>query len=495
MTEADKTIQKKILTMRVKVLRGTANKKEFSFTEPFCIGREDPCQIQVQDNSVSRIHAEVYLREGCWWIRDLNSANGILEDGQKIDRLPLNRRVAVEIGVDGPVLLFEPDEKRQTGATLQKNIPSVTQYQKRYFDKSAEGEMGQHTLFIRKAFERVQKKQKGKYRAIIAVAAVLAIIASGYAVLQHKKVRELRELAVRSFYDMKGLEMRIAEMKSRLQSSQNAQDQNDVNRFESDLLKSKEDYDAFVDKLGVYRKKMSEDEKLIMKMARVFGECELNLPVAFVDEVRKYIRRWQTSTGSARFSRAIKRAKERDFTRQISDEMIKLGLPPQFLYVALQESDFDPNRVGPETDYGYAKGMWMFIPDTARGYSLKTGPLEAYPRYDPGDERHDFLKSTQAAARYIKDLYDRDAQGSGLLVMASYNWSEIRIRRFIQRMPESPRERNFWLLLERHVNQIPDQTYDYVFKIFSAAVIGQNPRYFNFNFDDPLAHLSKPTDQ
>jgi hypothetical protein len=52
-------------------------------------------------------------------------------------------------------------------------------------------------------------------------------------------------------------------------------------------------------------------------------------------------------------------------------------------------------------------------------------------------------------------------------------------------MPENPRERNFWRLLKNQ--QIPRETYDYVFSIFSAAVIGENPKLFGFDFENPLA--------
>jgi len=34
--------------------------------------------------------------------------------------------------------------------------------------------------------------------------------------------------------------------------------------------------------------------------------------------------------------------------------------------------------------------------------------------------------------------------------------------------------------------RVPDQTYNYVFYIVSAAVIGENPRLFGFQFDNPL---------
>ncbi|RWX47880.1 hypothetical protein VT98_11944, partial [Candidatus Electrothrix communis] len=48
------------------------------------------------------------------------------------------------------------------------------------------------------------------------------------------------------------------------------------------------------------------------------------------------------------------------------------------------------------------------------------------------------------------------------------------------------RERNFWQFLKKYRKKMPQQTYDYVFYIFSAAVIGDNPRLFGFDFDNPL---------
>jgi hypothetical protein len=57
----------------------------------------------------------------------------------------------------------------------------------------------------------------------------------------------------------------------------------------------------------------------------------------------------------------------------------------------------------------------------------------------------------------------------------------------IKTMPQNPRERNFWQLLDKYGNRLPQQTYDYVFNIVSAAVIGENPRLFGFDFDNPLA--------
>jgi hypothetical protein len=70
--------------------------------------------------------------------------------------------------------------------------------------------------------------------------------------------------------------------------------------------------------------------------------------------------------------------------------------------------------------------------------------------------------------------------------MACYNWGEEQVLPLVRSMPANPRDRNFWRLLAEHRDKVPDQTYDYVFYIVSAAVIGENPRLFGFDFDNPL---------
>ena len=123
-------------------------------------------------------------------------------------------------------------------------------------------------------------------------------------------------------------------------------------------------------------------------------------------------------------------------------------------------------------------------------FGLQLGPLYELGRPDPGDERHNFEKSTEAAARYLRYIYLTDAQASGLLVMASYNWGEGKVIPLIQSLPDNPRDRNFWRLLTVYRDKIPQETYDYVFYIVAAAVIGENPQLFGFDFKNPLRHLN-----
>ncbi len=474
----DNTIQGKHPPITVKVIKGDTDKTTFSFKKIFRIGRDEDCQIQVQDSSISRVHAEVYFSEGRWWIRDLNSANGILVDGKRVDRLPLLRPTKIELGADGPVLSFELREVTGSITIPAKKDPSITQYVKQYFSDPSGKDAGEHTMYIRKAFERVQKKQKGKYFIIIGAAAILLLITGTVVVVQHTKLQKQKQIAIDLFYDMKNVEIEIAQLREQI----------DVGENVSRLSKMSENYDQFIDNLGVYSKKMSQEDRLILKMASIFGECEVNIPdKLFVQEVKKYIKKWQSTRD---FAIGIRKAKQNRYAERIYRIMRSHNLPPQFFYLALQESRFNTDACGPQTRYGHAKGMWQFIPDTGKQYGLHIGPLAQYRRPDPEDDRHDFEKSTKAAAEYIQSIYNTRAQASGLLVMASYNWGERRVIRLIDQMPDNPRERNFWRLLEDHIDRIPRETYDYVFRIFAAAVIGENPRYFGFEFGNPLEQVN-----
>src|SRR5919204_526842 len=89
--------------------------------------------------------------------------------------------------------------------------------------------------------------------------------------------------------------------------------------------------------------------------------------LASLAEVGSYIRRWQSTQ---RFARSINRAQTMGYTRKIVEAFQKQNLPPQFFYLALQESDFNEVASGPPTRWGIAKGMWQLIPDTAKRYGL-----------------------------------------------------------------------------------------------------------------------------
>ena len=459
--------------------------KRFEFTGPFRIGRIEECEVCVVDEHVSRIHAEVSFEDGTWWIRDLASTNGLYSLGQPFEQTSIADSLTIRLGIEGPELRFKVAQPAKKDEGRPPDGDVIAHYVEHYFGNSNEP-VGEHTMFVREAFAHVQTKQKRKYGFIVGVLALCIVGAGGYAIYEHQQVKRQREVAEGLFYAMKSLEVDIARLETVARSTNSQEGMEEIRKYEKQRDDAERNYNQFLATLHVYNPKMTEQEKLVMRVARIFGECELDMPPDFVAEVSRYIKLWQSS---GRFARAINVAQKNNYTSTISREFLAQGLPPQFFYLALQESDFDPYNSGPPTRKGIAKGMWQFIPQTAVKYGLHLGPLVDLRRPDPGDDRDHYDKETVAAARYIKDLYDTDAQASGLLVMACYNWGEGSVLPLVRSMPLNPRERNFWQLLAHYRDKIPQETYDYVFYIVSAAVIGENPRLFGFDFDNPLANL------
>jgi pSer/pThr/pTyr-binding forkhead associated (FHA) protein/soluble lytic murein transglycosylase-like protein len=469
--------------IRVTIEKSHVERAEFYFVDPFRLGRDETCDVQVSDPKVSRIHAEFWFENGQWWVHDLQSANGTYVDGRKVERAPLPSEARLQLGTDGPIVSLVTKESLPMP---EKKIEdhSMTHYVQRYFTSSSDEEVGKRTMMIRRAFEKVQKKEKKKYIGAISLVVCLFLLASGYALYKHMENRKQRLLAEDIFYAMKSLELDFAGLLTAARLSEDPYMQKQLKVFKTRREEMKESYEQFVESLDIYGKSISEQERIVLRIARIMGECEINMPEGFAEEVFRYVDKWKETQ---KFKWAIETAQQKGYISTIAEILIDYDLPPQFFYLALQESNLDVNACGPKTKYGIAKGLWQFIPSTARYYGLRVGPLMEIRRPDPRDERHDLEKATNAASRYLRAIYETDAQASGLLVMASYNWGERRVNELIKNMPENPRERNFWRVLVDHKNEIPKQTYDYVFLIISAAVIGENPGLFGFDFENPLA--------
>ena len=466
----------------------------FRFSAPFNIGRDHDCDVRVNDVHVSRKHVAAVFEKGAWCLRDLKSANGIFVDGRRVDTVAIVESLSISLGADGPSLTFEVEgigTRRRTplAQTVQQGAGEtrmIASYEERYFGARAGNErVGGRTMMIRRAFENVQKKQKRRLWLAIGFAVAATLTAGSYALYKHSQQKEQQVVAEELFYQMKALDVQLARLEQRLAPT----DAEGRKQLTSNLARRREletTYDRFLTVLNLYDQKLSEEDRLILRITRLFGECELAAPEDYLKEVKNYIRRWQSSQ---RFARGVKLAQEMGYVKPITDELLAQNLPPQYFYLALQESDFNPFISGPPTRWGIAKGMWQFIPETGARYGLSIGPLAKSPTPDPLDDRQQWQKATRAAARYIKDIYATDAQASGLLVIASYNWGEQRIIDILKTMPDNPQERNLWKVLEKH--RMPDQTYNYVFSILSAAVIGENPRLFGFDFDNPLAFVER----
>jgi len=475
-----------LLRVSVETPPGTITNHEFR--ESFRIGRLEDCALCVKNEFVSRYHAEVVFENGRWCVRDLQSANGIFVNGQRVPEVPIAETAVLRLGIEGAVLSFQVELPPPPPPPPPPGSPkeSVDRYIDHYFGKGTDQPAGEHTMLVRQAFTQVQKKQKRKFGWIIGALGAVVIAIGGYSLYLHQQASQRKAMAESLFYAMKSLDLDIANVQKLVTDANSQQGMQEIRKYQGRRREMEKSYDQFLSTLHIYERKMTPEERLLLRVTRVFGECELDMPKDFAAEVNNYIRKWKSS---GRLASAIRTAKENHYTAAIAQDLLDAGLPPQFFYLALQESNFDAYTSGPMTRKGIAKGMWQFIPDTALKYGLKIGPLADLRRPDPGDDRHHWDRETKAAVSYMKDLYSSDAQASGLLVMACYNWGEDYVLPLVRKLPANPRERNFWRLLSTYRDKIPQETYDYVFYIVSAAVIGENPRLFGFDFDNPLAQL------
>jgi pSer/pThr/pTyr-binding forkhead associated (FHA) protein len=485
----------------VRLQQGSTWTDERSFTHSFTIGRGPECDVVITEPAISRCHAEVRWQAGVWQLIDRGSRNGTYLDSVKIQDVRLPALCRVTLGQDHAVLqvsIGHPAEALQDGSdrtVLYPEPDSVTRLVARLeqFDQTAD--VSPQTKRYQEAVGRITQRRSRRHYVTVSVIGAALIAVGGTAFFQwrtigaqDRQIESLSKTAEDIFYTMKRVELQVAQLDEMVSKSAHAKELQEIQLKQQEIKNLQNKYDRFIKELGLYAS-MSEQDRAVFRIARLFGECDATMPKDFLAEVNKYIQKWKTTE---RLQAGMRRALAAGYTGTISNAMFTNNLAPHFFYLALQESGFDHKAIGPKTRMGYAKGMWQFVPTTAKEFGLKPGPLHQEPRFDPDDDRFNAKLATDAAAKYIKRLYLTDAQASGLLVIASYNWGEGNVIRMIRQLPKNPQERNFWQLLKKF--KIPQETYDYVFYIISAAVIGENPQLFGFNFPPPFptGGMNKP---
>jgi len=197
-------------------------------------------------------------------------------------------------------------------------------------------------------------------------------------------------------------------------------------------------------------------------------EPRFDIPIVVNDRVEHCIVLFQTTIREKFVTWLSRSGKYIPFMRKLLKEQ---GLPEDLVYMALIESGFDP--------YAYSRskavGPWQFIHRTGKRYGLKVNWWV--------DERRDPEKSTIAAAKYLKDLYEMFA--CWYLAAAGYNAGEYKIIRAMKRY----RTEDFWTLTKHQY--LKRETKNYVPLMIAAAVVAKDPEKYGFTgieYEEPLRY-------
>ena len=213
------------------------------------------------------------------------------------------------------------------------------------------------------------------------------------------------------------------------------------------------------DSAGEEKKPVQKPYLVQFQTPRSLAFCGEKVPLERDDIWERLDREFLLSLGKeAQVILWLKRS--RRYFPYIEERLKHYNLPEDIKYVAVAESDFYPNALSPKG----AAGFWQFIEETGQRYGLI--------KRDRIDERYSFPKSTDAAFEYLKFLHEQF--GKWTLAIAAYNCGEERVSQEI----EEQGVRDYFDL------DLPQETEEYLFRIFAIKIILSNPAQYGFELPE-----------
>ena len=163
--------------------------------------------------------------------------------------------------------------------------------------------------------------------------------------------------------------------------------------------------------------------------------------------VQKFIDRY---TGRLRHSVSYMLGASNFYIPIFEEALEAYGLPLELKYLPVIESALNPKA----TSHAGAAGLWQFMVATGKQYGLEINSLI--------DERRDPIKSSYAAAHYLKDLYN--IFGDWSLVIAAYNCGPENINKAIHR---ADGQADYWKIYP----YLPRETRGYVPAFIAANYV------------------------
>ena len=221
-----------------------------------------------------------------------------------------------------------------------------------------------------------------------------------------------------------------------LQYNSSAKDFGDKNPLVKDtLLKADEPEDETIDEILKSRELPKKEKIQYLSQETKYGFKNLfknysyNSTMPYSSQVNPYAESYMQDYLQAHGSYLQKLKGEATLKFNFIDNIFaQYGLPKELKYLAVIESNLNSGA----TSWVGARGPWQFMTYTAKDYGLQVNNFV--------DERTDYYKSTNAAARYLLTLY-KDLK-DWLLVIAAYNGGPGRVYSAIRQSGS----RNFWAL-------------------------------------------------
>jgi len=199
----------------------------------------------------------------------------------------------------------------------------------------------------------------------------------------------------------------------------------------------------------------TQPDEFIQKKVERFPSI---LPLVFNDDVKRQIKELTNSPINRRWIEEILGKIEYYFPmyEQVFDQY---GIPVEVKYLSVIESGLNPKALSPMG----AKGLWQFMPGTARQYKLKNNSMI--------DEARDPQKATRAAASYLNNMYTEFHDW--FLSLAAYNCGPGNVRKAIRRTKEGPKD--YWGIQK----YLPRETRNYIPKFIAMIYVLNNPEAHN----------------
>ena len=182
-----------------------------------------------------------------------------------------------------------------------------------------------------------------------------------------------------------------------------------------------------------------------------------DIPITWNEKVKKCIMYFQ-SIGREPFEIALARSGR--YLPMMEKIFAEEGLPHDLVYLPLIESGFNPRAYS----WAHAVGPWQFISSTGHMYGLKRSWWY--------DERRDFEKSTRAAARHLRDLYNKHKDW--YLALLGYNAGSGNVNKLIRKN----KTHDYFKMRIRN-----SQMRNYVPLYLAAVIIAKQPEKYGFEIE------------